>query len=217
MDPTVSIAALFDFDGVIMDTESQYTILWNRLGKKYLARENFGPIIKGQTLIKIFDKYFSSQKEVQVEIAEELTLFEKEMSYEYIPGVQSFMCDLRSHGVKIAVVTSSNLEKMANVYKTHPEFKNQVDLILTEESFAHSKPNPECYVKSMNMLHSTPESAFVFEDSFHGLKAGIDSGAFVFGLATTNPREAIESYADYIIDDFSGMTFEKMIQLRRLK
>ncbi|MFA6813386.1 MAG: HAD hydrolase-like protein, partial [Bacteroidaceae bacterium] len=96
MDPTVSIAALFDFDGVIMDTESQYTILWNRLGKKYLARENFGPIIKGQTLIKIFDKYFSSQKEVQVEIAEELTLFEKEMSYEYIPGVQSFMCDLRS-------------------------------------------------------------------------------------------------------------------------
>ena len=35
MDQTKTIAALFDFDGVVMDTESQYSIFWNGVGKKY--------------------------------------------------------------------------------------------------------------------------------------------------------------------------------------
>ena len=35
MDKTKTIAALFDFDGVVMDTESQYTIYWNGVGRKY--------------------------------------------------------------------------------------------------------------------------------------------------------------------------------------
>ena len=53
MDATKTIAALFDFDGVIMDTEPQYTIFWNEQGQKYLHKENFGPGIKGQTLAQM--------------------------------------------------------------------------------------------------------------------------------------------------------------------
>ena len=37
MDATKNIAALFDFDGVIMDTETQYTVFWNEQGRKYLG------------------------------------------------------------------------------------------------------------------------------------------------------------------------------------
>lgn len=33
MDKTKCVAALFDFDGVVMDTESQYSIFWNEVGK----------------------------------------------------------------------------------------------------------------------------------------------------------------------------------------
>ena len=36
MDTTKTIAALFDFDGVIMDTETQYTVFWDEQGRKYL-------------------------------------------------------------------------------------------------------------------------------------------------------------------------------------
>ncbi len=41
---------LFDLDGVILDTESQYTIFWNRMGEQYLQKKDFGLLIKGQTL-----------------------------------------------------------------------------------------------------------------------------------------------------------------------
>ncbi|WP_195663914.1 HAD family hydrolase [Bacteroides congonensis] len=215
MNTTKTIAALFDFDGVIMDTETQYTVFWNEQGLKYLNEEDFGRRIKGQTLAQIYEKYFSTLPEAQQEITAKLNVFEKQMSYEYIPGVEAFIADLRRHDVKIAVVTSSNEEKMQNVYNAHPEFKGMVDRILTGEMFARSKPAPDCFLLGMEIFESTPESTYVFEDSFHGLQAGMTSGATVIGLATTNSRESITGKAHYIMDDFIGMTYDKLLTLNR--
>lgn len=215
MNTTKTIVALFDFDGVIMDTETQYTVFWNEQGLKYLNEEDFGRRIKGQTLAQIYEKHFSTLPEAQQEITAKLNVFEKQMSYEYIPGVEAFIADLRRHGVKIAVVTSSNEEKMQNVYNAHPEFKGMVDRILTGEMFARSKPAPDCFLLGMEIFESTPESTYVFEDSFHGLQAGMTSGATVIGLATTNSREAITGKAHYIMDDFTGMTYDKLLTLHR--
>ena len=214
MNTTKTIAALFDFDGVIMDTETQYTVFWDEQGRKYLNEEDFGRRIKGQTLLQIYEKYFSDQPEAQLEISAELYVYEQKMSYEYIPGVEAFIADLRRNGAKIAVVTSSNEEKMANVYNAHPEFKGMVDRILTGEMFARSKPAPDCFLLGMEIFEATPENTYVFEDSFHGLQAGMTSGATVIGLATTNTREAITGKAHYIID-FTGMTYDKLLILHR--
>lgn len=204
--------ALFDFDGVIMDTETQYTIFWNEQGRQYLNEEDFGRRIKGQTLAQIYEKFFSDNPEGQAEITAKLNVFEKQMSYEYIPGVEAFMADLRQHGVKIAVVTSSNEEKMENVYNAHPEFKGMVDRILTGEMFARSKPAPDCFLLGMEIFEASPDQTYVFEDSFHGLHAGMTSGATVIGLATTNYREAIAEKAHHIIDDFTGMTYYSLVK-----
>ncbi len=215
MNTTKTIAALFDFDGVIMDTETQYTVFWNEQGLKYLNEEDFGRRIKGQTLAQIYEKYLSTLPEAQQESTAKLNVFEKQMSYEYIPGVEAFIADLHRHDVKIAVVTSSNEEKMQNVYNAHPEFKGMVDRILTGEMFARSKPAPDCFLLGMEIFESTPDNTYVFEDSFHGLQAGMTSGATVIGLATTNSREAITGKAHYIMDDFTGMTYDKLLTLNR--
>lgn len=214
MDKAKTIVALFDFDGVVMDTETQYTIFWNEQGQKYLHKENFGPGIKGQTLTQIYEKYFSGELAgVQGQITRDLNEFEENMVYEYLSGVQEFLVDLHNHGVKIALVTSSNDEKMENVYRTHPEFKAYFDRILTGDMFKRSKPAPDCFLLGMEIFDATPENSFVFEDSFHGLQAGRSSGAMVIGLATTNPREAIVDKADVVIDDFTGMTFDKLLAM----
>ena len=83
MNTTKTIAALFDFDGVIMDTETQYTVFWDEQGRKYLNEEDFGRRIKGQTLLQIYEKYFSDQPEAQLEISAELYVYEQKMSYEH--------------------------------------------------------------------------------------------------------------------------------------
>lgn len=214
MDTTKCIAALFDFDGVVMDTETQYTLFWNEIGEKYFPQyPEFGRIIKGQTLTRIYDTYFPNMEEVKQEITDSLNLFEKEMHYDFIPGIVDFMKNLREHGVKMAIVTSSNQMKMANVYRAHPELKELVDYILTAEQVKHSKPAPDCFLLGADILGTVPENCVVFEDSFHGLEAGNAAGMLVVGLSTTNSEEAICDKCSLVIPDFRNFTCEEMRRL----
>ena len=202
---------LFDFDGVIADTETQYTEFWNMIGREYLGQEDFGHTIKGQTLVQIFGKYFEGMDREQEEIVPQLNEFEANMSYDYIPGAQAFMKELKAAGIPMAIVTSSNDVKMANAYKAHPELLELVDKVLTSEHFSKSKPDPECFLKGMEFLGGSPEETVVFEDSFHGIAAGRAAGAKVIGLATTNKREAIAPLCDMVIDDFTYLSLRDWI------
>lgn len=105
--------ALFDLDGVILDTEPQYTILWDQIGEEYYPElKHFAHRIKGQTLVQIFEMYFRNNDAVQRSITNRINEYEREMQYHYILGVKEFIEDLRQHQINTAVVTSSNLAKM---------------------------------------------------------------------------------------------------------
>lgn len=95
---------------------------------------------------------------------------------------------------------------MEQVYKAHPQLFSMVDAVLTSEHFSRSKPDPECFLKGMEVLGGTPGTTVVFEDSIHGINAGRAAGAHVIGLATTNPREVIAPLCDRVIDDFRHFT-----------
>jgi HAD superfamily hydrolase (TIGR01509 family) len=112
--------------------------------------------------------------------------------------------------VQTAIVTSSNNKKMDNVWKAHPELKEMVTTVLTSEHFSKSKPDPECFIKGMEVLGGSPEDTIVFEDSFHGIAAGRASGAKVIVLSTTNPEENISSLCDKVIKDFTDFQLQDM-------
>lgn len=198
-------AALFDFDGVLMDTEGQYTRFWNEVARSLVPCDNFAQMVKGQTLAEIIDKYFAGRDSDRDRMVELLNQFERDIDYGYIAGAREFVEKLKGEGVLTAVVTSSNVPKMENVYRTHPEFAGLFDAILTSEDFGKSKPAPDCYLAAMKRLGVEAAQCAVFEDSLHGLASGRDSGAFVVGLATTNPRETIAGKADIVIDDFTHL------------
>lgn len=202
---------LFDFDGVIADTESQYTYFWDKMGKEYLGLDDFGMTIKGQTLVQIFEKHFNGMQKEQEELVPQLNAFEQNMSYDYIPGALEFMQELKKRGIRSAIVTSSNDIKMSNAYAAHPELQDLVDAVLTSEHFSKSKPDPECFLKGMEVLGATPQETVVFEDSFHGIAAGRASGAKVIGLATTNKREALTPLCDMVIDNFTQISVDKLL------
>ena len=206
------IAALFDFDGVVVDTEPQYTLFWDEKGQKYHPEiPNFGHYIKGQTLIQIYKQFFREPESLQDEITRQLLDYELTMHFEYIDGVVDFMKELREKGVKLAIVTSSNDAKMANAYREHPELKTMVDFIVTADRVTHSKPHPECFLLGAEMLGVEKDNCIVFEDSFHGIEAGNRAGMKVIGLATTNSAEAIADKCALVIPDFTDLSVEKMM------
>ena len=212
MNTSQPIAALFDFDGVVVDTEPQYSLFWDEKGEKYHPEiPEFGHHIKGQTLTQIYSQYFLHPEGLQSEITRELLDFETRMSFEFIPGVVDFMKELRRKGVKIAIVTSSNDQKMANAHRALPELKSMVDAIITADKVTHSKPHPECFLLGAETLQMPIDRCIVFEDSFHGLESGNRAGMKVIGLATTNPASSISDKASLVISDFVDFTYEKMV------
>ena len=210
-------AALFDLDGVVFDTEPQYTVFWGAQCREFHPEHpGLEHEIKGQTLVQIYDAWFSGVlAEKQALITERLNRYEQEMDYVFIDGFEDYISKIRIRGVKTAVVTSSNRIKMEAVYKRHPHFKSLFDAILTSEDFERSKPDPDCYLKAANRLDSSVEQSVVFEDSFNGLKAGIAAGMYVVGLATTNSDKAIRPYCNRVIGDYRELLMEEQ-NLRNL-
>lgn len=198
-------AALFDLDGVVFDTEPQYSIFWGGQFRRYYPEHpGMEQLIKGMTLVEIYEKYFQD-KDIQERITRELDEFEQTMDFVYVKGFENYVKSLRGRGVKTAVVTSSNMAKMENVYRKRPEFKTYFDAILTSEDFAESKPSPDCYQRAAQRFGLTKDECVVFEDSFNGLKSGRAAGMYVVGLATTNSPESIAPFADRGIKEYGEM------------
>ena len=199
-------AALFDLDGVVFNTEPQYTEFWGAQCREFHPEHpGLEHEIKGQTLVQIFDRHFSGDLAYSQEIiTNRLNDFEQTMRFDYVEGFEDFVSRLRSRGVKTAVVTSSNIAKMQSVYQSRSEFRQMFDAILTSEDFERSKPDPDCYLKAAERLGAEIDECIVFEDSFNGLKSGRAVGMKVVGLATTNSAESIAPYSDVIISNYNN-------------
>ncbi len=197
-------AVLFDLDGVIFDTEKQYSVFWGEQCRLFHPEEpGLEQRIKGQTLTQIYEQILTGDLEpMRPVVTSRLNAFEKTMTFGYIPGFMLFLDRLHRDGVKTAVVTSSNQEKMLSVYVQHPDFPQLFDVILTADDFTGSKPDPTCYLTAAQRLNVTPDECVVFEDSFNGLRAGKAARMRVVGLSTTNTAEAIAHLCDAVISDY---------------
>ena len=195
-------AVLFDLDGVIVDTEGQYSLFWKQIGEEYMpGMPDFALAIKGRTLTQIYDTYFPDAAD-RAAITERLNAFERQMDFPYIAGAREFLEALQAQGVPTAIVTSSNCDKMACLYARHPEIKNLVTSVLTAEDARRSKPAPDCYLAAAERLGADISKCIVFEDSPNGLAAGRASGAFVIGVCTSLAATEIEPLCDMYTEDF---------------
>ena len=208
-------AALFDLDGVVLDTEPQYTIFGGSQCRVYHPEHpGLEHEIKGSTLQQIYDKWWSGELEKERPIVtQKLNDFEAQMDYDYIAGFETFVRDLRKNGMKTAVVTSSNMPKMESVFRARPEFKSLFDAILTSEDFAESKPSPDCYLKGAERFGVSPDECVVLEDSINGLKSGRAAGMFVVGLTTTNSKENIQLLSNIQMPDYQDIDYKKLKRL----
>lgn len=205
-------AILFDCDGVLLDTESQYTEMWGSVGKELFPDvADFALRVKGQTLTSIKEQWLGGDEALVARMQQLLDVLEKDMCYDYVAGADGFLRECRAAGLKTALVTSSNARKMACVYAARPEFRTAFDTVVIAEDVAHSKPAPDGYLLAAERLGAAPEECVVFEDSLNGLRAGRDSGAHVVGLSTTLPAAEIAPLTDFVIADFLHFSVQELL------
>ncbi len=201
--------ALFDLDGVVFDTEPQYTKFWGGQCRLYFPdEEHLEQRIKGQTLNQIFASLFSSIPSEHHIITERLNCYEKSMDFNYVSGVVPFVKRLNELGFKTAVVTSSNNAKMEKVYEAHPSFKSMFHRIFTSEDFKESKPSPACYLTAVEYFGAQLGSCIGFEDSPNGLMSLCNAGIDAVALSTSLPSERLKCFTDLVINDFNEISVE---------
>ena len=158
-------AFLFDFDGVIADTEHYYTDFWTIQGRIYFPdMPDFANQIKGRSLKTIYEDYFSCLPKARKQIEHALTAQEADMKYPLVSGAAEFL-QLSRQYVKTALVTSSSESKMQHVYEQLPFIRESFDVIITAADIIRSKPSPECYLLAAERLGVTPDECVVFEES----------------------------------------------------
>lgn len=201
--------ALFDLDGVLIDSETLYTNFWQKIDSIYpTGIPDFAIQIKGTTLDLIF-KHFPDAA-VQADILQRLNRFQREMRFEMYPYAEDFLKRLQSADIPMALVTSSDEKKMESLFAQLPQLRNYFNAIIHAGLITHSKPHPEPYLKGAEAIGVAPGECCVFEDSLQGLAAGRAAGAKVVALSTTYPADRLVSLADTVISSFKDLDISRL-------
>ena len=191
-------AALFDWDGVIIDSSRQHEESWQRLGEEekrslppgFFLR-SFG--MKNEKIIPELLEWTNDPREVRQLALRKEALYREIIGCDGIaplPGVREFLADLRGASIPCAVGSSTPRENIDCV----------IDALGIREFFAamvcgqdvkHGKPNPEVFLLGASKLAMPPSQCVVFEDAHVGIEAAIAGGMKVVGVATTHPPESL--------------------------
>ena len=208
---TKRCGVLFDLDGVLLDSEGQYTIFWQQMDEEHpTGIEDFASYIKGFHLNRILG-YFDND-EVRQQVLDALLEFERNMRFEFFPGALELVHQLRDAGIPMAIVTSSDRKKMQSLYSQHPEFPTLFDHIITGDMVTKAKPDPDCYMMGARMLGLDITDCIVMEDSRNGLLAGRASGAHVIGVASTLSYDAVRELSDITVNGVNELTVEDIMK-----
>ncbi len=212
------IGALFDWDGVVIDSSAAHERSWELLAEeegKQLPADHFtqGFGRKNQYIIPHLLNWTEDEVEIErlgdrkEELYREII---KKDGLEIIPGINKFLMDLNINGIPCAVGSSTprkNLETILDIIGYAPFFK----AIVCAEDVRIGKPNPEVFLAGASKLGIAPENCVVFEDAFAGIQAAKAGGMKVVGLATTHKAELLEpEKPDLILNNFLGYDTEKL-------
>jgi HAD superfamily hydrolase (TIGR01509 family) len=216
-------ALFFDFDGLILDTETPELDAWTSI-----FREN-GVEMPVDYWANTVGRGADQITERPVELLERLTgkTFDHEATLKAyndlrmariyaekpLPGVLDLLTEAREAGVPCAVVSSSkhawvdgHLERLG---MTH-WFQHTV----CAGDVPRAKPFPDLYLEALRLFGIGPADAIALEDSANGARAAVDAGIFVIAVPNPVTRSLDLSHANVILPSLQGITLGAIELLR---
>ncbi|HVM72605.1 MAG TPA: HAD-IA family hydrolase [Anaerolineales bacterium] len=212
-------ALIFDFDGLIMDTESPEVDGWKAIYAEYgqefplqvwvskvvgATAANFDPAAHLAAL--------TGQALDQAELHQRARLYrlQEQSKLTALPGVVDYVKGARRLGLRLAVASSSS-RAWVHEYLRQLGLFADFDVIVCREDVSHVKPDPELYQKAVEALHLPKPAILAFEDSPNGVLAALGAGLRV--VAVPNPITAhgrIEG-ASLLLRSLADMPLEDLL------
>ena len=184
-------AALFDLDGVIVDTAKFHYLAWRELanGLGFDISEEQNEQLKGisrmeslERILQFGNATLSGDEKVRlatIKNARYVDMIKQIDASEILRGAKEYLVELRGRGVKIALGSAS---KNAEIILTNLGILPLFDAVIDGNKVGKSKPDPEVFLLGAQALGVAPAACVVYEDAAAGVEAAKAGGMYAVGI-----------------------------------
>ena len=178
---------LFDFDGVLVNTESLHFQAYRQACEAYDVPFDYD--LHTYITLTTYDQNRLKKQLLHQPILNRIgwetfyqkktecyTMIVEQQQVEWIPGAQAFLQHLADANKTTVIVTNSKHHQVEHIAQQHPLLRKSH--WLTREKYQHPKPDPECYHTAIKLWGKAHERMIGFEDSFKGMQALLNTQAY---------------------------------------
>lgn len=210
-------AVIFDFDGLILDTESVWFECYREVLSGYeleLTLDRFAPSIgtHGTEFLDYVEETIGQPGIGSIIDQEVYKLHQQKMELiEAREGVADYLHTAREMGLRIGLATSSNRDWIEH-FLGRLGLREYFEVIKTSDDVSAVKPDPELYLRATDELGVKPEEALAFEDSLNGLRAAKAAGLHC--TIVPNPVTSLLPFEHYDLrlDSMAEMPLAAMLE-----
>jgi len=210
-------AAIFDLDGVIVNTVPLHFGAWKRMfegyGHKftmqdYLAKVDGRPRLEGAAAILTELNPEEIKKAGDIKQGYYLELLDNEEIKIFQSSVKVIK-EFKKRGIKLAAASSSkNAVRILKKIKLYDTFEVNV----SGADFEKGKPDPEIFLTAAKKLGAKARESVVFEDAKSGVEAAVNGGFFCIGINRHDNAEALAG-ANKVVNDLSEISIDEILKL----
>ncbi len=210
---------IFDFDGLILETEGPVYQSWQELYASYGLTLSFE---KWVTIIGTHDLLFDAWAELVEQVGRPLNREEiepKRMQRELelvhtqpvLPGVTDYLTRAKHWGLKVGLASSSS-RRWVTGHLDRLGLLGCFDAIRAREDVTRTKPDPELYQSALAGLALQPQEALAFEDSPNGVLAAQRAGIFCVAVPNPLTQYLPLDHADLRLESLASLPLDDLLR-----
>ncbi len=211
-------ALVFDFDGLILETESPIYQSWQELYQAYghdLSLDIWGDVIGRSEIhwdpLSDLEQLVGKQLDrTRLEEARRQREMEMIMAQPVMPGVTNYLAKARQLGLPLAIASSSPYA-WVHGHLVRLGLRHYFSCVRTSDDVQHAKPDPELYISAVECLGVKPGEALAFEDSPHGITAAKSAGLFCVAVPNDLTRRLSVDHADLTLNSLLDLSLQELI------
>jgi putative hydrolase of the HAD superfamily len=213
-------ALIFDFDGLIMDTESPVVDAWRTIYAEYGQEFPLLPFIRA--VVGVSDAHFDAAAYLADKTGKDLDLgalrsrvltyrLQVQSTLPALPGVNETIKSAQRLGLRLAIASSSGHARVDG-YLRQLGLIDDFDPIICREDVLQIKPAPDLFLKAQETLKLSADELLIFEDSQNGILAANRAGIRV--VAVPNPTTAHDTHdgASLLLASLADMPLEELLK-----
>lgn len=209
-------AVIFDMDGLMVDTEPIQSKSFENVIRSYGVEPVFGSSglvhqvgVRGDKNFRAMKKRYNIADEVEVLRKKRRVEYEKllEDGIEPMPGLMSLLELLQQKRIHIALASGSPLKHIKFILDSIGATK-YFEVIISGEDVRHGKPNPECFIKTSQLLKIPAEKCLVIEDAESGVNAACKIGMKVIAVPSRHTDKHTMVNADKVLSSLAKITWK---------